>query len=558
MLRPRVSPPNNNNNANIGGGIGVSGGMSMIMSTNNNEKLSSSPSSSSSSKYNKRMKLLSTNNVKGFVVIISVFLLGFIFGSNLKWLDPNNSNDNDSKNTSTNRDNSSSNSNMLREKNTKLIDRTRSSSSDTTEDDDDSMDAFRSLYRRSLTHRGTCHAVGLDDEELDTEQKNLNNHSAHLPQFGFLGAFEQYDNSDSSGGDGSSSSYPYECHLPPETECDEKQFTVIFMAYNPDRLQKMFSQIKKMLSGPDFGPLVAEVIVVWNGEREVEETPLGKTMVEYSQTHPLRISYPLKAGFPNDLLNRYHPRLDVKTKAIMYYDDDGPFYSFPATLGGFELWKRNSNAQIGAMARKLDLGPRQVEESKSILNGPGDRFFISQCPADSLDYNYREFANFGARMVLPSGSFLHSNYLCFLWHPIFEEIRQYVRKHPVNPDDGTVSTLVSQLAGRAPRVYPRRVNKNEDGDDNNASDKSKQRHRRLMDGIDWDKGGGHAKKMDWGRLRGDAANSLARYFGSINSGSIGWCYGTEYQKGEYCKPDMAKIGMLPWLKPDHTPRDTCP
>ena len=45
-----------------------------------------------------------------------------------------------------------------------------------------------------------------------------------------------------------------------------------------------------------------------------------------------------------------------------------------------------------------------------------------------------------------------SNYLCFLWHPIFDEIRTYVKQHPVNPDDGTVSMIVSQLAGRAPKV----------------------------------------------------------------------------------------------------------
>ena len=68
----------------------------------------------------------------------------------------------------------------------------------------------------------------------------------------------------------------------------------------------------------------------------------------------------------------------------------------------------------------------------------------------------------------------------------------------------------------------------------------------------------HQKKHDWGKLRSDAANSLMRYFGSINSGSIGWCYGTPYQQGEYCKPDQAKVGQLPWLKPDHTPKDTCP
>jgi hypothetical protein len=194
-------------------------------------------------------------------------------------------------------------------------------------------------------------------------------------------------------------------------------------------------------------------------------------------------------------------------------------------------------------------------------------------------------------MVLPSGSFLHRNYLACLWHPIFQELRTYVQQHPVNPDDGTVSAIVAQLSGRAPKVYSRRINESTQeqqgrrllqldkqdslnvsssshprtvqhgnySEDSQFLDLSHEDHRRrLMDGINWDAGGDHQKKHDWGKLRSDAANSLMRYFGSINSGSIGWCYGTPYQQGEYCKPDQAKVGQLPWLKPDHTPKDTCP
>ena len=79
-----------------------------------------------------------------------------------------------------------------------------------------------------------------------------------------------------------------------------------------------------------------------------------------------------------------------------------------------------------------------------------------------------------------------------------------------------------------------------------------------MQGMDWDKPGDHETKMEWGKLRSDAANSLVRYFGSINSGSLGWCHKTPWQKGQYCKPEMAKIGYLPWLNRDHTPLATCP
>jgi hypothetical protein len=418
--------------------------------------------------------------------------------------------------------------------------------------------AFESLINRSKRHQQHCDSIGLstnNNNNNDNDLLAINNHTAHLPPFGFLDAFRSYRDSDPSVIDGS---YPYRCELPPENECGETQFTVIFMAYNPDRLNKLLKEIKMMLTDNDYSKMVAEIIIVWNGERHIDETDLGKKMLDMGKTLPLRISYPLKAGFPNDLMNRYHPRLGVKTKAIMYYDDDGPFYSYQAVLGGFELWKRNSNAQIGAMARKIDLGERQVEESRSVSETPNDSFFVSHCPTkDNLHYNYQTFANFDARMVLPSGSFLHSNYLCFLWHPMFEDVREYVRNHPVNPDDGTVSMLVSQLAGKAPRVYSRRLPPAE-----KTQQKQQQQRRRLMDGINWDKQGAHDKKMHWGRLRSDVANSLARYFGSINSGSLGWCYGTEYhinKKNEnLCHPEMAKVGMLPWMNTDSSAGGTCP
>lgn len=458
--------------------------------------------------------------------------------------------------------------------------------------------AFDGMIRRAQIHQQHCQALGLNKVK---NFQGFNDHDVHLTQYGFLDYLQQYQQQHGDQYHKDASSYPYTCQLPPEHECTETQFTVVFMAYNPDRLKKMYNQIVTMINTNEFHGLVKEVVVVWNGERHVEETPLGQQLVDLTQTQPVRISYPLQAGFPNDLFNRYHPRLAITTKAIMYYDDDGPFYSYKATLGGFELWKRNSNAQIGAMARKIDYSPRQDEERSNLLNGPGDRFFVSHCPTDEVRYNFNEFAQFGAKMVLPSGSFLHVNYLACLWHPIFQELRDYVQKHPVNPDDGTVSAIVAQLSGRAPKVYSRRINESSSSSQQEQGAGSSRRllqqqeemedidtsslpsndswsvprgndtfdsfqltefrhhhHRRLMDGINWDAGGDHQKKHDWGKLRSDAANSLMRYFGSINSGSIGWCYGTPYQQGEYCKPDQAKVGQLPWLKPDHTPKDTCP
>lgn len=174
---------------------------------------------------------------------------------------------------------------------------------------------FANLRNQALLHQQHCHSLGLSQTQ-DFRAQRLNNHTAHLLQFGIIQAIDNYYKPDKNKAV-SSSSYPYECQLPPETECKETQFTVIFLAYNPDRLDKLLHQIKKMLTDPSFRPLVAECLIVWNGERHVEETELGKELIEFAKSYPIRISYPLKAGFSNDLMNRYHPRLQVKTKAIM-------------------------------------------------------------------------------------------------------------------------------------------------------------------------------------------------------------------------------------------------
>lgn len=429
---------------------------------------------------------------------------------------------------------------------------------------------FQEVLTRAKEKKSHCNKVITEKfEEPDEDVIEIANMStARLHNFGVIDALEKWRADPKPAKNITMGASNTNCVIPPENECGESQFTVVFMAYNPDRLTALLKQMQKMLKTDPFTFSIAELIVVWNGPREINESKEGKALLEFAkeESKRCRIVYPLKQGLPNDLMNRYHPDIvQVKTKGILYYDDDGPFYSYEAVLGGFELWKRNANAQIGAMARVIDLDPRQAEEKKGILKGElNDREFISHCGPDDVEYNFRFFANFDANMVLPSGSFLHSNYLCFLWHPVFEPIREYVRAHPVHPDDITVSMMVSQLAGRAPKVYSRRINMDEKAKQLKIAKDTEKQRRRLLFNIDWDKNHNmdEAKEM-WAGLRSGAVNSLVRYFGSMNSGSLGWCYGTEFhaknKRGEnVCEPEMARFGKLPWLNDDHTAKKQCP
>lgn len=419
------------------------------------------------------------------------------------------------------------------------------------------------------------HCSSLPPAELgggdNGEFNNSTELMADLPPFGIISALESYQPRTAS------EVSNWNCKLPPRTECGETQMTAVFLGYRPDRLQKFSNQVRRMLNPEIWSGLIKEVILVWNGNLSLNDTPKGRTILGWAKDPktPFRVVYPLQEGFSNDLMNRYHPRWGVTTKAILFYDDDGPFYSVPAVMSAFEYWKRNANSQIGAMARLLALGPRAQAEKQELrqATAPGDGdLWVSNCRAhgDDVKYHFQHFAQTQANMALPSGSILHRDFLCFLWHPALEPIRKFVRAHPVHPDDVTVSTIVSHVSGRPPQVYSRRLNhpdtppsnetkiqKENDtiemdgGREETVEELDQQRRRRLL----WDDGNTRV----WASKREAAVNSLLGYFGSINGGSDGWCFGTPYhiKQQDYCLPEQARFGMLPWMAEDNTPLQ-CP
>uniref|UniRef100_A0A7S3L6I8 Glycosyl transferase 64 domain-containing protein n=1 Tax=Amphora coffeiformis TaxID=265554 RepID=A0A7S3L6I8_9STRA len=473
--------------------------------------------------------------------------------------------------------------------------------------------AFEPVLERAQSMQQECLSLSNRPLDMSTEMLVRNDTFASLPSLGIIETLQawkatpDHPEADAMLIDVEDSANNWQCELPPEHECEETKVTVIFMAYNPDRLQKLLIQVKKFLYDEKWKTLIAEVVLTWNGPRPVEESPDGRNLLKLGETMPFRVVYPLRRGLENDLMNRYHPSVVrvEQTKAILYYDDDGPFYSFEAVQAGFELWKRHAQAQVGAMSRNFIDSDRQRAELKRLQteqpNTPRDKLFVSHCSNtdDFVKYDYHFFANYDAHMALPSGSILHVNYLCFLWHPVLEPIRKFVRAHPVHPDDVTVSMIVSQISGRAPRVYSRRLNRPNVEDTamyEEAMSKFQQKdHRRLdardaaeeenememyqglipnselsrirslMFSIDWDAKHTNEEredlKMYWAALREEAINSIVRYFGSITGGSIGWCENSPFYNPKVsgkCKPDMAKLGWLPWMDSVGRPKQTCP
>ena len=253
----------------------------------------------------------------------------------------------------------------------------------------------------------------------------------------------------------------------------------------------------------------------------------------------------------------------------VYFDDDGPFYTTSKVIikSGIELWKRNSNIQVGSYGRRVAFTDERITKQldtvlektvqQAITNDMKQNKdnFVPFCKSDDDgEYKYTDSkAEFGSHIILPTGSIIHRNYLCFIWHPAFEEVRQFISDHRTKPDDMFVSLLISQLSGRGPKLYPRKRYAGYVKGLNTSSSTSNMafNHRRLL----WE-------NENWFEARADAANSLMRYFGSIPPPSVGWCAGSHYlfhNGSQYeCSVDYPKMEMLPWMNEWGSTYHQCP
>jgi len=454
---------------------------------------------------------------------------------------------------------------------------------------------FRSLLGRVTSVVNACGAMDQSIPKMSEEKLEVG--AVTLPGYGVQNALEKWllthnykEERD----------YPM-CYLPPPKSCNATSYSAIIMSHTVDdtkRLGKLVRGIQDIASWSG----TAEIILVWNSDRQVltSATHIYAKKIRYlaeDESHPLRIFYSLENGLENNLLNRYHPMLKPTQEVVMYFDDDGPFFKENAMAAGFKLWQFNSDTQVGCMSRNLRFISDRMRSSQysvaksaaKLINNdawqthvsPNDKSriathednsasngfpeFIPLChneTGDDVEYNYHVFPNFEAHMFLPSGTFLHRNYLCFIWHPIFAELRQFILEHPTHPDDMVISTLVSHLSGKGLRSFARRILKPrieslpvEDKIDLGDVAGADQGRRRLL----WE-------QDKWGDMREDAINIIVRYFGSINPGSVGWCTGTKYctegkKKMEdsvyQCKPQFPTLKDIPWMNEGELGYDQC-
>lgn len=419
----------------------------------------------------------------------------------------------------------------------------------------DDRTALRTILRRTKLSQSDCSSTGQNNQhhrQLNETELSL----PSLPEVGVANAITEWLHS--------SKNSKSQCTLPPSKSCKTSTFTIVLMSHNTGRFRKLMDAINDLfLQWIDVG--LTEIIFVWNAPRTAlkgrnttasNSTEYVTQMLQWDadENHPFRIFYAFENGLTNNLLNRYHPLIAPRNEAVVYFDDDGPFFTTNRELmrSGIELWRTNADIQVGTYGRYLTFSSERINDKGQASDGHIYNNFVPIC-GHNMKYNRDTFSDFGATVILPTRSIIHRNFFCFIWHPAFEELRQFILDHPTHPDDMFVSVLIGQLSGRGAKLYPRLEWNGTRPKVKGSIDKHLPdfNHRRLL----WE-------LPHWFDHREAAINSILRYFGTIHPGSTGWCDGTPYMKANklypsnssipyVCEPTFPSVGIIPWMNENH-------
>ena len=176
--------------------------------------------------------------------------------------------------------------------------------------------------------------------------------------------------------------------------------------------------------------LLKEIVLVWNSPEEQLPAYVQAMSKNTSHRRALRIV----CFDTNSLLNRFHPRVAPKTRAIVFGDDDKRMAEASLRIGYLKWCCGNADRAVG---------------------GIGRRFWASKT---GIEYHTSGRMQ-DIQMVIPTGMIIDRGYLCHFWRRAFEPLHNFVNFSPSKPDDIAMNLLVQYLSGKGPRNYPQVVDR---------------------------------------------------------------------------------------------------
>jgi hypothetical protein len=285
--------------------------------------------------------------------------------------------------------------------------------------------------------------------------------------------------------------------------------TLIILSYKRGQFENLRDNLLKPIVEPanGFAAIVDKVILAWNGD--ISEIPSD---IQGFSSKQAGIPVDIVPFATNTLLNRYDPSLlqRIHTQAVTFLDDDDKLPFSEELQLSFSLWRcdvRRATYLEGRMSRD-----------------PGAPFVLDEF--DYISNTARKFSQFG----VPYGSVVSKQWLSVYMSPQFEELQDFVIRHPCKPDDiafGLMIQFMNRFNGAAPTVVPRIV------EPTRKSDTETNKEQVTVEGM--------AGGPRWNLFRRESLVYVKKYFASLDtswSPNVEECY--PHRVTDDCKWEIGK------------------
>eukprot|EP00554_Chaetoceros_debilis_P010954 CAMPEP_0194109274 /NCGR_PEP_ID=MMETSP0150-20130528/8795_1 /TAXON_ID=122233 /ORGANISM="Chaetoceros debilis, Strain MM31A-1" /LENGTH=542 /DNA_ID=CAMNT_0038798199 /DNA_START=197 /DNA_END=1826 /DNA_ORIENTATION=+ len=278
------------------------------------------------------------------------------------------------------------------------------------------------------------------------------------------------------------------CISPPTESCSASQYSVIISyeisQQSPQTIRTLFINMLSLLSHERTKANIAVVLHGTNDaiDKLIKDHNYGRRIKNWSENNVIRLILQRqeRSGIGHDEGNENDNEDDLfylvrpsmldylEHDILLFLDGSVPLVNLNDGSGGmesldagFELIRKDSRCLVGNRVLEWSNGNGPGEENDA-MSPDSERLFQPICDRQDRS-NPKSGAN-RVESIHMSGMFIHRNYLCFLWHDVFAPLRnivgglnqKYNRNHKVKGDISslTITTLVTQLSGKIPALYP--------------------------------------------------------------------------------------------------------
>lgn len=323
----------------------------------------------------------------------------------------------------------------------------------------DEAHVFSQLMKRVMANQDQC---GLQDHLMEKTSSNLT--STPMNKMTLKAALNAVNEQNREGKHET-------CYLPPNQICADEYTTIISYHYSNSSHRTLFVNLISLLARDSIKP--STIVLIYHGTLDdlKNDNDYGRRVWNWDKEGAIKLINGTNSD--HGILHQFHPTLlnYVETEIILYLDGSMPLTKGNVDKGiggvdsleaGFELIQQNSRSLVGAHVYEYGGKQNIANFRESLKDSRGD--FIPACQS-----NHSISGSMQDSIVHYSGMFLHKNYICFIWHDIFETLRDTVnminRRYQKDVKGFKseaqselislfISSMVPQLSGNIPALYP--------------------------------------------------------------------------------------------------------